>query len=75
MASLNAHYSARDIETRILAALRPAGLNPEERLSPGDLAALDHFRTGELPSCSSWRRSAVRIASSTSAPGSRVRRA
>jgi hypothetical protein len=29
MAGLETHYSARDIETRILAALRKAGLNPE----------------------------------------------
>lgn len=48
MASLEAHYSARDIEARILAALRAAGLNPEQRLSPEALAALDHFHTGGL---------------------------
>ena len=46
MASLEAHYSARDIEARILAALRAAGLNPEQRLSPDELGALDHFHTG-----------------------------
>jgi SAM-dependent methyltransferase len=46
MASLETHYSARDIETRILAALRAAGLNPEQRLSPEELGALDHFHTG-----------------------------
>jgi sarcosine/dimethylglycine N-methyltransferase len=46
MASLDAHYSARDIEERILAALRAAGLNPEQRLSPEELGALDHFHTG-----------------------------
>lgn len=46
MAGLEAHYSARDIETRILAALRTAGLNPEQRLSPVELGALDHFHTG-----------------------------
>lgn len=46
MASLEAHYSARDIETRILAALRTAGLNPEQRLTPEELGALDHFHTG-----------------------------
>ncbi len=46
MAGLEAHYSAHDIEARILAALRAAGLNPEERLSPEDLGALDHFHTG-----------------------------
>ena len=34
MTSLEAHYSARDIETRFLAILRAAGLNPEQRLSP-----------------------------------------
>jgi len=48
MASLEVHYSARDIETRILAALRMAGLNPEQRLSPVKLGALDHFHTGGL---------------------------
>jgi sarcosine/dimethylglycine N-methyltransferase len=48
MANLEAHYSARDIEARILAALRAAGLNPEQRLSPEALGALDHFHTGGL---------------------------
>jgi sarcosine/dimethylglycine N-methyltransferase len=48
MAGLEAHYSARDIEARILAAVRAAGLNPEQRLSPGELGALDHFHTGGL---------------------------
>lgn len=46
MAAPQAHYSARDIETRILSALRQAGLNPEDRLSPDELGALDHFHTG-----------------------------
>jgi SAM-dependent methyltransferase len=46
MAGLEAHYSARDIEARILAAVRAAGLNPEQRLSPEELGALDHFHTG-----------------------------
>jgi SAM-dependent methyltransferase len=46
MASLRAHYSASDIEARILEALRAAGLNPEQRLSPVELGALDHFHTG-----------------------------
>jgi len=48
MASLEAHYSARDIEVRILAAIRAAGLNPEQGLTPEDLGALDHFHTGGL---------------------------
>ena len=48
MAGLDAHYSARDIEARILAAVRAAGLNPEQRLSPEELGALDHFHTGGL---------------------------
>jgi SAM-dependent methyltransferase len=48
MAGLEAHYSARDIEARILAALRAAGLNPGQRLSPEELGALDHFHTGGL---------------------------
>ena len=48
MAGLEVHYSARDIETRILAAIRAAGLNPDQRLSPRELGALDHFHTGGL---------------------------
>jgi len=48
MEGLEAHYSARDIEARILAALRTAGLDPEQRLAPQALAALDHFHTGGL---------------------------
>lgn len=48
MAGLAAHYSARDIETRILAGLRAAGLDPAQRLSPDALSALDHFHTGGL---------------------------
>ncbi len=48
MAGLESHYSARDIEARILAALRAVGLNPEQRLLPEALAALDHFHTGGL---------------------------
>ena len=48
MANLEAHYSARDIEARILKAVRAAGLNTEQRLPPEKLAALDHFHTGGL---------------------------
>ena len=48
MASLQTHYSARDIEARILAGIRAAGLNPEQRLTPEALGALDHFHTGGL---------------------------
>ena len=48
MTGLETHYSARDIEARILAAIRAAGLNPEQRLSPESLGALDHFHTGGL---------------------------
>ncbi|MBK7902132.1 MAG: methyltransferase domain-containing protein [Proteobacteria bacterium] len=46
MIGLEAHYSANDIEARILAAIRAAGLDPGQRLSPVELAALDHFHTG-----------------------------
>ena len=49
MSSVNTHYSVSDIETRILAALREAGLDPEQKLSPVDLGALDHFHTGGFP--------------------------
>ena len=48
IASLEAHYAARGIEARIMAALRVAGLNPDQRLSPVGLGALDHFHTGGL---------------------------
>jgi SAM-dependent methyltransferase len=48
MAGLDAHYSARDIESRILAAIRAAGMDPGQRLSPEALGALDHFHTGGL---------------------------
>lgn len=48
MARIEEHYSAHDIEVRILAALRAAGLNPDQRLSPEELGALDHFHTGGL---------------------------
>jgi SAM-dependent methyltransferase len=48
MPGVEAHYSARDIEARILEALRAAGLDPGEPLSPEMLGALDHFHTGGL---------------------------
>lgn len=48
MANAHDHYSVKYIEARILAGLRAAGLNPEQRLSPEDLGALDHFHTGGL---------------------------
>lgn len=48
MANLEEHYSARDIEARILAAIRAAGMDPEQRLSPEELGSLDHFHTGGL---------------------------
>lgn len=48
MAGVQAHYSAHDIESRILAALRAAGLDPDRGLSAQSLGALDHFHTGGL---------------------------
>ena len=48
MSNLKAHYSARDIEARILAAVRAAGLNPDQCVSAEALGALDHFHTGGL---------------------------
>ena len=48
MSGLQTHYSASGIEARILAGLRAAGLDPERRLSPEELGALDHFHTGGL---------------------------
>jgi SAM-dependent methyltransferase len=46
LAGNEAHYSANDIERRILAAVRSAGLDADQRLSPAELGALDHFHTG-----------------------------
>lgn len=46
MSGQAAHYSASDIEQRILDAIRTAGLVPDQCLSPMQLAALDHFHTG-----------------------------
>lgn len=40
------HYAVEDIEKRIIAALKAAGLNPDEILTPEELSALDHFHTG-----------------------------
>jgi SAM-dependent methyltransferase len=48
MSGLQSHYSARDIESRILAGLRAAGLDPGQRLSAEQLGPLDHFHTGGL---------------------------
>jgi len=46
MDNIENHYSVQDIEQRILSALRKAGLNPDQRLTPEELGALDHFHTG-----------------------------
>jgi sarcosine/dimethylglycine N-methyltransferase len=48
MSGLQKHYAARDIETRILDALRTAGLDPAQQLTPEQLGALDHFHTGGI---------------------------
>lgn len=48
MSTMESHYSASDIEERILKGLREAGLNPDQRLSPAELGALDHFHTGGI---------------------------
>jgi SAM-dependent methyltransferase len=48
MSTLDTHYSASDIEGRILKGIRAAGLDPEQRLTPEELGALDHFHTGGL---------------------------
>ena len=50
MSSIETHYSASDIENRIILGLRAAGLNPEEILSPEQISALDHFHTGGVAS-------------------------
>ncbi len=46
MSGIETHYSASNLETRILAALKAAGLDPDKRQDPTVLAALDHFHTG-----------------------------
>ncbi len=46
MTHTDSHYSSDEIEARILAALRGAGLNPDQQLSAMELSALDHFHTG-----------------------------
>lgn len=48
MAGLEAHYSARDIEEGILAAIRAAGLDPGQCVAPEALGALDHSHTGGI---------------------------
>lgn len=48
MASRATHYSASGIEARLLAGIRAAGLDPDSRLTPEQLGALDHFHTGGL---------------------------
>jgi len=48
MSALETHYSASGIGARILQGIRAAGLNPEQRLPPEELGALDHFHTGGL---------------------------
>jgi ubiquinone/menaquinone biosynthesis C-methylase UbiE len=62
----NGHYAAQAIEARILAALRSAGLDPTQRLSPVVLAALDHFHTG------GWRASLALRAQARIASGEHV---
>jgi ubiquinone/menaquinone biosynthesis C-methylase UbiE len=62
MSTLLTHYSAHDIESRILAAIRSAGLNPDQHISPEELGALDHFHTGGLRAT----RELVEVASITS---------
>ena len=46
--SATKHYSAHNIEARLLAAIRAAGLDPEQGFSQDALAALDQFHTGGL---------------------------
>ncbi len=41
-----AHYSAPDIERRLLEALRASGLDPDKGIAADSLGALDHFHTG-----------------------------
>jgi sarcosine/dimethylglycine N-methyltransferase len=46
MDGLKEHYPAHEIEARLLAAIRIAGLDPDKGLAPEDLGALDHLHTG-----------------------------
>lgn len=48
MSGLKQHYAAEDIESRLLSAIRTAGLDPENPIAPEALGALDHFHTGGL---------------------------
>ncbi len=48
MTNLDSHYSIGDLRSRITAAVRDAGLDPNARLSPEQLAPLDHFHTDAL---------------------------
>jgi sarcosine/dimethylglycine N-methyltransferase len=46
MRALDQHYSVRDIEERIGAAIRAAGLDADRGFTPDELAELDQFHTG-----------------------------
>ena len=48
MTNIDSHYSIGDLRSRITDALRDAGLDPEGRLSPEQLAPLDHLHTDAL---------------------------
>lgn len=60
MSTLITHYSSNDIEARILAGIRAAGMDPDQPLSPEQLGALAHFHTGGLNAShdlAEWHRS------------------
>ena len=48
MTTIDNHYSMGDLRTRITQAIRDAGMDPETRLSPEQLAPLDHFHGNGL---------------------------
>ena len=49
MSHLRFHYSKKNIEVKILNAIKDVGLDPNEiPLSPIELSSLDHFHTGGL---------------------------
>lgn len=48
MTNIDSHYSVGDLRSRITNAIRDAGMDPEARLSPEQLAPLDQFHSDAL---------------------------
>ena len=74
MVSLETRYSARDLEARLLAAMRAAGLDSKQRQPPEERAALDHFHTGGLRASRELRELRAPVANRTASdPFGKVR--